>query len=102
MRESEHFIITQRDGMWIIFFLTGLRSKGLKRKMAIQRKANTKEKEEIASRIQCWYHYILLMLVSSLLTWENEIIWNIPILCCFHFTMRAMNQIYHAAGKEPT
>ena len=20
MRESEHFIITQRDGMWIIFF----------------------------------------------------------------------------------
>lgn len=105
MRESEHFIITQRDGMWIIFFSDWLTSKRIsKRKMAIQRKANTKERKKNQQGIQCWYHYILLMLVSvPLFNLGNENNLNIPILCCFHFYNESNeSNMPMQVGKEPT
>lgn len=78
MRESEHFIIAQRDGTQIIFFSFWLTSKKIsKRKMAVQCKANTKERKKNQKGTQCWYHLHTINVSFSIidcLAWENEII----------------------------
>ena len=70
MRESEHFIIAQRDGMRIIFFfLTGLRPKRFqKERWQSSVKLIPKKGRKISRGPSVGIIYILLMLVSVSLT----------------------------------
>lgn len=69
MRESEHFIIAQRDGTQIIFFLSGLHPKRFqKERWQSSVKLIPKKGRKIRRGPSVGIIYILLMLVSVSLT----------------------------------